>query len=174
MKFNLAPVPPSSWVVRWAGTIPAGGRVLDLAAGGGRHSAYLSSLGYQVEAVDRDVFALRSIAGITICEADLEAGSWPYAGQRFSGIVVTNYLHRPLFSLLIEALAPGGVLIYETFMAGNERYGRPSNPDFLLKPNELLEATAGLDVLAFEQGYVADPTPVMMQRICARKRAPAS
>ena len=148
--------------------IPPGGRVLDLAAGNGRHSIYLSSLGYTVEAVDRDVCALRGISGITVREADLEQGAWPYSGRQFAGIVVTNYLHRPLFPALIEALAPGGVLIYETFMLGNERYGRPSNPEFLLKPNELLAVTSGLAVRGFEQGYVVEPKPAMVQRICAR------
>ena len=148
--------------------------MLDLAAGGGRHSVYLSSLGYQVEAVDRDVSALRSIPGITVREADLENGPWPYAGWQFNGIVVTNYLHRPLFSSLIDALAPGGVLIYETFMAGNERYGRPSNPDFLLRSNELLLTFGGMEVLGFEQGYTVDPKPAMVQRICVRKPVPAS
>lgn len=147
--------------------------MLDLAAGGGRHSVYFSSLGYEVEAVDRDVSALRSIAGIHVRAADLEADPWPYAGRRFAGIVVTNYLHRPLFPLLIEALVPGGVLIYETFMLGNERYGRPSNPDFLLRPNELLAVTAGLEVRGFEQGYVVESKPAMVQRLCARKLAPA-
>jgi len=158
---------PSAWVARWASRIPAG-RVLDVAAGSGRHSAYLYSLGYQVEAVDRDVSALRAIPGIHVREADLENGSWPYAGQRFSGIVVTNYLHRPLFPRLCEALAPGGVLIYETFMIGNERYGRPVNPDFLLRVNELLEvAEPACEVLAFEQGYTPSPKPAMVQRLCA-------
>lgn len=121
--------------------------------------------------MDRDAASLRAIPGINIRAADLEAGPWPYGDQRFAGIVVTNYLHRPLFPLLVEALAPGGVLIYETFMLGNECYGRPSNPDFLLQPNELLAVTAGLGVRGFEQGYVAAPEPTprvaMVQRICA-------
>jgi SAM-dependent methyltransferase len=147
--------------------------VLDLAAGGGRHSRYLSSLGYEVEAVDRDVSALRTLACITIREADLENAPWPFAGQQFAGIVVANYLHRPLFPYLLDALAPGGVLIYETFMLGNARYGRPSNPDFLLRSNELLHAFPGLDVLGFEQGYAPEPKPAMVQRLCARKPAPA-
>jgi SAM-dependent methyltransferase len=159
---------PSPWVARWAGTISPG-RVLDLAAGGGRHSVFLSSLGFQVEAVDREVSALRSLAGIAVREANLEAGPWPYVGQAFSGIVVTNYLHRPLFAHLCKALAPGGVLIYETFMLGNERYGRPSNPDFLLRPSVLLEVFRGLQVLGFEQEYAAVPKPAMVQRLCARR-----
>lgn len=160
--------------MRWAAEIPRGGRVLDLAAGGGRHSVFLSSLGFRVEAVDRDASALRPIAGITVREADLEGGPWPYGGQSFGGIVVTRYLHRPLFPALLSALAPGGILIYETFMLGNEAYGRPSHPDFLLRSNELLTVAADLDVLGFEQGYAASPKPAMQQRICARKRPPAS
>jgi SAM-dependent methyltransferase len=134
-----------------------------------------AACGHQVEAVDRDVSALGALAGqgIRIREADLEAAPWPYHGEAFDGIVVANYLHRPLFPHLIEALAPGGMLIYETFMAGNERYGRPSNPDFLLRPNELLEAFGAMEVLGFEQGYAAWPRPAMVQRLCARKPAPA-
>jgi SAM-dependent methyltransferase len=173
VQLNLAPVPPSDWVARWAGIIPPG-EVLDLAAGGGRHSLLLASLGHPVEAVDRDVSALQSMADITAREADLENGPWPYSGQRFAGIVVANYLHRPLFPLLLDALVPRGVLIYETFMAGNERYGRPSNPDFLLRPNELLSAFGALEVLGFEQGDVIAPKPAMVQRICVRKPVPVS
>ena len=150
------------------------GPLLDLAAGGGRHSLYFASLGHSVEAVDRDVSSLPANASISVREADLEHGPWPYAGQQFSGIVVTNYLHRPLFPLLLDVLEPGGLLIYETFMRGNERYGRPSNPDFLLQPNELLELAAGLQVLGFAQGYVAEPKPGMTQCLCARKPVPAS
>jgi SAM-dependent methyltransferase len=167
--FPVVPAPPSAWVARWSHLISPGGRVLDLAAGSGRHSAYFSSLGHEVEAVDRDIALLRDIPGINVREADLEAGPWPYTGRRFAGIVVTNYLHRPLFPCLIEALAPGGVLLYETFMVGNERYGRPSNPEFLLKPNELLAAVDALQVLGFEQGFVSDPKPAMVQRICAQR-----
>lgn len=164
---------PSAWVVNWTPAIPAGGRALDVAAGSGRHSLWLASQGLRVTAVDRDVAALGPLSGnggIELLEADLEQGPWPYAAQGFDGIVVTNYLHRPLFPHLIEALASGGVLIYETFMAGNERYGRPSNPAFLLRPNELLESANSLQVLAFEQGYTEFPKPAMVQRICARRR----
>jgi hypothetical protein len=106
---------------------------------------------------------------VRFVKADLEAGAWPFAGERFGAIVVTNYLHRPLFPQLAESLAEEGVLIYETFMAGNEQLGRPSNPAFLLKPGELLEAFASLTPLAFEQGYVERPKPAMVQRLCARK-----
>jgi len=162
---------PSAWVIRWAERMPAGGRVLDVASGGGRHARYLAGRGHPVEAVDRDPAALSGLAGIpgvvTRC-ANLENGPWPYGGEQFAGVVVVNYLHRPLFPHLLAALAPNGVLIYETFAAGNERYGRPSNPAFLLQPGELLDVVKGrLRVIAFEDLYVSDPRPGMVQRICA-------
>jgi SAM-dependent methyltransferase len=162
---------PSAWVARWADRIPAGGRVLDVASGGGRHARFLAARGYPVEAVDRDPAALSGLAGLsgvsTRC-ADLENGPWPYEDGRFAGVVVVNYLHRPLFPGLLAALAPEGVLIYETFAAGNERYGRPSNPNFLLKPGELLDVVRGrLRVIAFEDLYVSDPKPALVQRLCA-------
>jgi SAM-dependent methyltransferase len=162
---------PSPWVCRFAPLIRVGGLVLDVACGAGRHTRYLAGLGYRVEAVDRDAEALRGLAGIygvTAREVDLEGGPWPYAGRSFDAIVVTNYLHRPLFPHLLAALADGGVLIYETFAAGNERYGRPRNPDFLLKPGELLELTRGrLRVVAYEDVHVEVPRPAMIQRLCA-------
>jgi SAM-dependent methyltransferase len=162
---------PSDWVRRFSGLIPQGGFVLDLACGAGRHARFLAGLGHAVAAVDRDaamLVGLAGLAGATTLQADLEGGPWPYPGRRFAGIVVTNYLHRPLFPALADALAGGGVLIYETFMLGNERFGRPSNPDFLLRPNELLEAFGdGLTVVAFEQGEVAQPKPAVVQRLCA-------
>jgi len=162
---------PSAWVCRWAERIPSGGRVLDVACGRGRHARWLAARGYPVEAVDRDPALLADLTatpGIVTRCADLEAGTWPYTGQVFAGIVVVNYLHRPLFPHLLAALAPGGVLIYETFAAGNERYGWPTNPDFLLRPGELLEAVRGeLRVLGYEDLFVADPKPAMVQRLCA-------
>ncbi|MBK7135219.1 MAG: class I SAM-dependent methyltransferase [Rhodocyclales bacterium] len=161
----------SAWVRRFAPLIVHGGNVLDLACGNGRHALFFEAGGWRVMAVDRDAQALAGLAGhpgIETVEADLEAGAWPLVGRRFDAIVVANYLHRPLFPRLIGALEEGGVLLYETFMLGNERYGRPSNPDFLLRPNELLEAFAGrLNVVAFEQGEVARPKPAMVQRLCA-------
>lgn len=167
---------PSPWVCRFAPQIRAGGLVLDVACGGGRHARYLAGLGYRIEAVDRNAEALRGlagVAGVATRAADLENGPWPYAGRQFDAIVVTNYLHRPLFPHLLGALAAGGVLIYETFAAGNERYGRPSNPAFLLRPGELLELVHGrLRVVAHEDLYVETPKPAMVQRICAINRAP--
>jgi hypothetical protein len=108
------------------------------------------------------------VPGVRVLCADLEGGPWPYAGRHFDAVVVTNYLHRPLFPLLSEALAPGGMLIYETFMSGHERFGRPANPDFLLRPRELLDVFgAGLAVLAFEEGVVSLPRPARVSRLCA-------
>lgn len=163
----------SPWVRRFAPLVVPAGRVLDVACGGGRHARLFAGLGHPVEAVDRDAEALAGLAGVagisTRC-ADLENGPWPYAGESFAGIVVANYLHRPLLPLLANALAPAGVLIYETFMVGNERLGRPSNPAFLLRPGELLEfARDRLHVIAFEQGEVSQPKPAVVQRLCAIK-----
>ncbi len=164
-------IAPSGWVRRWARLIPAGGRVLDLACGSGRHARFLAGRGYRVEAVDRDpeaVAALSGVPGIVARAADLEGGPWPYERERFAGIVVCNYLHRPLFPRLLAALEETGVLIYETFAAGNERCGRPGNPDFLLRPGELLETVRGkLGVVAFEEGLVMAPKTAVVQRICA-------
>jgi SAM-dependent methyltransferase len=175
---NLSPaaaLPASVWVLRFAGLIRPGGEVLDLACGEGRHARPLAGLGLRVEVVDRDAEALAALAGmgnVSVRRADLEGGAWPYAGRGFDGIVVTNYLHRPLFPRLVDALNEGGVLIYETFMLGNERFGRPSNPDFLLRPGELLEAFGqALHVVAFEQGEVAQPKPAVVQRLCAVRGA---
>jgi SAM-dependent methyltransferase len=162
---------PSPWVHRWAPLIAAGGRVLDLACGSGRHARSLASIGRRVDAVDRDPACIEELAGVpnitAIC-ADLESGAWPFHDERYAAVVVTNYLHRPLFPLLVDAVAPGGVLIYETFAAGNERYGRPSNPAFLLRPGELLDAVRGrLRVVAYEDVYMDAPKPALVQRICA-------
>jgi len=156
---------PSAWVVRWAPRI-ARGTVLDVASGGGRHSRLFLAKGLQVVAVDRDP---QDIPGARFLQADIETGAWPLAGEQFDGIVVTNYLHRPLFPVLKKSLAEGGVLVYETFMAGNERFGRPSNPAFLLKPGELLAAFGDLQVLGFEEGEVSEPKPAVIQRLCAMR-----
>ena len=162
---------PSEWVARWAHGIAPRGAVLDLACGSGRHTRFLAGLGFQVCAVDRDpraLDALGGVAGVTVRLADLESGPWPLDGLQFVGIVVTNYLHRPLFPRILDALAPDGVLIYETFAAGNERFGKPSNPDFLLRPGELLDVVRNrLRVVAYEELEVAPPRPACIQRICA-------
>jgi SAM-dependent methyltransferase len=162
---------PSTWVQRFAPLIRTGGDVLDLACGGGRHARYLASLGYTVDAVDRDQISLRALARVADVRpltADVEGAPWPYDQRVWDGIVVTRYLYRPLFATLKASLRDGGVLIYETFMVGNERLGRPSNADFLLHPNELLTAFGkDLAVVAFEQGEVALPKPAVLQRLCA-------
>ena len=163
---------PSPWVRRFAPLMPAG-EVLDLACGSGRHVRLLAGLGHTVLAVDRDPQALAAcpVPGVVTEQLDLENGApWPYPGRKFAGVVVTNYLHRPLFKHLFEALAPGGVLVYETFAFGNGRFGKPSNPDFLLRPGELIEQArlsgSGLRIVAYEDGYVSEPRPAMVQRIC--------
>lgn len=164
----------SSWVRRYAPLIP-GGDVLDLACGNGRHTRHIASLGHSVVAVDRDADALALAAGpdITTSNIDLEeaGAAWPFGPARFAGIVVANYLHRPLTAAMIASLAPDGVLIYETFAEGNAQFGKPSNPDFLLKPGELLDwaRDQGLRVVAFEEGVVDAPKTAMVQRICAVK-----
>ncbi|SAK71051.1 type 12 methyltransferase [Caballeronia temeraria] len=163
----------SPWVARWAHLVAPGGALLDVAAGRGRHARWFAARGCPVLAVDRDGEALASMAsleGIETLTADLEDGSpWPFPSDRtFAAVVVTNYLHRPLFGHFIDALAPGGVLIYETFAAGNGSIGKPSNPAFLLEPGELLDAVRGrLRVIAYEDGFVDDPRPAYVQRICA-------
>lgn len=156
---------PSPWVRRWANLVTRG-PVLDVACGGGRHAALFVQAGIPVVAVDRDP---QIIPGAEFVQSDLEAAPWPFAGRRFAAVVVTNYLHRPLFPQIQGSLEEGGVLIYETFMAGNEKFGRPSNPAFLLRPGELLAAFAVLTPIAFEQGFVERPKPAMVQRLCARK-----
>ncbi|GAA7755529.1 MULTISPECIES: class I SAM-dependent methyltransferase [Cupriavidus] len=166
---------PSPWLTRWAHLIRPGGRVLDLACGSGRHSAWLAAQGFAVLAVDRDAEAIAALpSGIERRTVDLEQGAWPLADAgRFDAVVVTNYLHRPLWPHLIEALAPGGVLIYETFAAGNETVGKPSRPDFLLRPGELLEvAHDALRVVGYEDGTLDVPRTAFVQRICAVREAP--
>jgi SAM-dependent methyltransferase len=156
---------PSEWVRRWSELVTRG-PVLDIAAGAGRHSILFAERGLEVVAVDREP---QTIPGVRFMQADLEASAWPFAGQRFAAIIVTNYLHRPLFPAIEAALEEEGIVIYETFMVGNEKFGRPSNPAFLLQPGELLQAFRGLTPMAFEQGYVERPKPAMIQRLCARR-----
>ncbi|MBO22251.1 MAG: SAM-dependent methyltransferase [Rhodospirillaceae bacterium] len=165
---------PLAWVVQHTGHIAEGGRVLDVACGSGRHTRYLLDLGFRVTAIDRDISRLADIIedeSLRVLEYDLEDGTpWPLPGETFDGIVITNYLFRPLFPRLAEALSEGGVLIYQTFAAGNEAYGKPRNPDFLLLENELQEFFGEkFKVLAFHQGFVETPSPAVVQRICCRK-----
>lgn len=164
--------PPSSWVARFAGLVPADGRVLDLACGGGRHGRLFLDRGARVTLLDRDVSWVGDLADrAEIVEADLEAGRpWPLEGRRFDAVVVVNYLHRPLMGRLVESVAAGGILLYETYAKGNELYDRPRNPDHLLLPGELLDAVAGrLRVLAYEAGIEEreDEGLKVVQRICA-------
>ena len=162
---------PSAWVERWASWIRPGGAVLDVAAGAGRHARFLARLGFEVDAVDRDAALFgEAVPGVILREADIEAGPWPYAGRAFDAVVVTNYLHRPLMPVLVESIAAGGLLVYETFARGNERFGKPSNPAFLLAPGELLDAVRGrLRVVAYEDLVVEAPRPAAIQRIAARR-----
>jgi SAM-dependent methyltransferase len=160
---------PSGWVRRFAHLVAPGGAVLDVACGGGRHARFFRDRGHPVTAIDRKLDGMAGVDDIELVEADLEAAPWPLPGQRFAGIVVTNYLHRPLLPILVAALEPeGGVLIYETFAQGQAEFGRPASPDFLLQPNELLQAALpGLTVVAYEHGISYSPKPAAVQRIAA-------
>ncbi len=145
-----------------------------MACGGGRHARLFAQRGHPVDAVDRNIGpGCATVAGspaINWVQADIENGPWPFPGAQYAAVVVTNYLYRPLFPTLLASVASGGLLIYETFALGNERYGRPARPDFLLKPGELLESVRGiLEVLAYENGYVDSPKAAIIQRIAARR-----
>ncbi len=161
---------PSGWVTRFAQLLKPGGSVLDLACGSGRHVRWLAAQGHAVTGVDRDeaaVAPLRDLAEMVV--ADVESGPWPLAGRSFDGIVVTNYLWRPLFPAIRGALAEGGVLIHETFAHGQQLVGKPSRPEFLLQPGELLQLAAGLRVVAFEDGFEDGR---YLQRIAAVNEVP--
>jgi SAM-dependent methyltransferase len=163
---------PFRWIVRFAPLVPQGAAVLDLACGAGRHTRLFLERGHPVTAVDVDVSgldALRPHAQLEIVQADLEDGSpWPLPNRRFGAVVVTNYLWRPLFEPILDAIEEGGLLLYETFAQGNEAYGRPTNPDFLLWPGELIEVVRGrLQIVAYEHGYLDSPRPGIKQRLCA-------
>lgn len=157
----------SAWVRRWTDLVPAGGTVLDVACGYGRHMRWFAARGHPVTGVDRLAEAISSVADLgEAVPADIESGPWPFSGRTFDAVVVTNYLWRPLLATIVQSVAPGGVLIYETFAAGNETVGKPSRPDFLLQPGELLRACQGLRVVAYEDGFLDEP-PRFIQRIAA-------
>ena len=170
---------PSAWVRRWSHLVSPGGVVLDVACGQGRHARWFHALKHPLALVDRSQSAIESIAiPAHACEAvtaDIENGPWPFAGREFAAVVVINYLWRPLLPTLLASLAPGGVLIYETFTQGNETVGKPSRADFLLRPGELLALCQGLRVVAFEDGFEEGPSgqsPRFVQRIAAVREVP--
>jgi len=165
---------PSQWITQHCHLIPPKGHVLDLACGNGRHTRYLLENGFRVTAVDKDLKGVRELERHPNCqliEVDLELGRpWPFA-ETFDAIIVTNYLYRPGFENIVIHCKPNGVLICQTFMTGNEAYGKPSNPDFLLKENELKNAfTKDFETISFEQGYKDSPKPAVIQSYCGRRR----
>lgn len=171
--------PPSDWLLRWARHFRPGQSALDLACGSGRHVRWLRAHGLQVCAVDRDAQALAGLAdcGAERIVADLEGAPWPLGERRFDLVLVTNYLWRPLLPRLVEAVAPGGWLVYETFADGHQLIGRPSRPDFLLQRGELLQAASGLRIVGYEDGFVdgdgGSVNPRQVQRVAAvRERTP--
>jgi SAM-dependent methyltransferase len=162
----------SPWIQRFAGLVPAAGRVLDIACGGGRHTRFFLGRGHTVTVVDRDTSGVKDLQdnpGVEILEYDLEAGApWPFAGRTFEGVVVTNYLWRPILPDIVAAVAPGGALLYETFARGQEQFGHPHKPDFLLTPGELLDAVREtLRVAAYEDLILEEPDLKAVQRIAA-------
>lgn len=164
--------PASPWVQRWSHLVPTEGSVLDVACGLGRHLRWFAERGHAVVGVDRDQAAVQAAGDALVVLADIENGPWPFAGQRFNAVVVTNYLWRALLPTIVDSVAEGGVLIYETFTAGNETVGKPSRPDFLLQPGELLRACADLHVVAYENGFLEAPDR-FVQRIVAQRKRPA-
>lgn len=175
---------PSPWVQRWSHLVPVGGSVLDVACGAGRHLHWFAARGHAVTGVDRDLAAIQTTAqaaapavvgvadnSVRLVQADIENGPWPFTGRRFDAVVVTNYLWRALLPTVVDSVAEGGVLIYETFAAGNETVGRPARPDFLLQPGELLHACSGLHVVAYENGFLHTPERYV-QRIAALRKEP--
>ena len=169
-----AALAPSPWVQRWSPLVPTGASVLDVACGPGRHLRWFAQRGCRVTGVDRDPAAIASLQGVgEVLVADIENGPWPWPGRQFDAVVVTNYLWRPLLATLTGSVAPGGVLIYETFALGNETVGKPSNPHFLLRPGELLQAAQGLRVVAYEDGFLAAPER-FVQRLCAVREQASS
>jgi len=170
---ELTSLAPSPWVTRWSHLVPAGAQVLDVACGSGRHLRWFAERGCRVVGVDRDGAALAALASIgETVTADIENGPWPFARRRFDAVIVTNYLWRPLLPTLIDSVAERGVLIYETFAHGNATVGKPSNPDFLLRPGELLAAAQGLRIVAFEDGFLREPER-FVQRLVAVRESPS-
>ena len=171
--------PPSPWLQRWAHLLPTGGSALDLACGSGRHLRWLAGLGLHATGIDRDSAALAATADLagaglaTLVAADVETGPWPLPGRQFDAVVVTHYLWRPLWPQILASLAPGGVLLYETFADGNQTVGKPSRPDFLLQPGELLTRCAGLHIVGYEDGFL-DAPPRFVQRVAAVRPAAAA
>jgi SAM-dependent methyltransferase len=163
---------PSPWIQRWAHLVPAGRAVLDLACGRGRHMRWFAQRGHPVTGIDRDADALATLQGVgETIQADIENGPWPLPQRQFAAVIVTNYLWRPLFPAILQAVAPGGILLHETFAQGNETVGKPSRPDFLLAPGELLQAYGELRVIGYEDGFLDQP-PRFVQRIAAIRPAP--
>jgi len=162
---------PEPMIVGWTPLLAKHATILDVAAGGGRHARWFAERGHSVTAVDRDVTALRALAipTIELVEADLEGDPWPLGDRTFDAVVVVNYLWRPLLPQLVASVTPGGLLLYETFAEGNERFGRPSNPDYLLRSGELLDMTDELEVLEYGHGEVGDPPHAVRQRLLARR-----
>jgi SAM-dependent methyltransferase len=162
---------PSPWIVQWAGLVAPGVTVLDVAAGRGRHTRFFAERGHAVTAIDRDVSALTAEANLEIVTANLEDGSpWPLGDRKFGAVIVAKYLHRPLMPALLDAVEREGVLLYETFMVGNERFGKPNRPEHLLKDGELLELVRGrFSVVAYEARLISEPHMAMVQRIAARR-----
>ena len=162
---------PSDWITRWSHLVPPGASVLDIACGSGRHLQWFADRGHAVTGIDRDLGAAQAWRAVaTLVEADIENEPWPLlqdgVPQQFGGVVVTNYLWRDLLPTVLASLAPGGVLLYETFAVGNETLGRPSRPEFLLQAGELLEVCKDLHVVAYEHGVRQEP-PRFVQRIAA-------
>jgi SAM-dependent methyltransferase len=166
--------PPSPWIKRFAGEIQPTSSVLDLACGSGRHSLLMLELGHSVVACDIKLSSLGNLKQrdkLELVEADLENAPWPFPERQFAAIIVTNYLYRPLFPQILAALAPGGLLLYETFAAGNEQFGRPLNPDHLLNRGELLSGIlTGLTIIAYEDVTISEPRPAALQRVCAERK----
>lgn len=164
----------SPWVQRWSALVASGATVLDVACGSGRHLRWFAQRGCRVTGVDRDAAAVEPLKGLAeVIVADIENSPWPLAGRQFDAVVVTNYLWRPLLPAILACVAPGGVLIYETFAAGNETVGKPSRPDFLLQPGELLAVADGLRVIGYEDGFLGEPER-FVQRLAAVREAATS